>query len=122
MRKLLFVLFVLVFASPVFGLTLGCIDSSMINPGTLIEHIETNDPMLKSAAFRYGEEIKAVVAVISYNTYFRRFEYDSIRYLRDDKLHYVTWDINKNQYGHTEAPYELKASWIKQLKKYVDGV
>ena len=88
----------------------------------MIEYIPSDNPYVRSAAFSYGETIKVVIAVVSFNPIFRRWEYETLRYLKEGELHYVTWDIDTSAYTHTEIPIENKEFWIKQLKKYVDGM
>ncbi len=122
MKKLLVVLFVLFFVSPVSGRMLGHIETAFFGKSNMIEYIDTKVEGERSAAFRYTEEIRVVLAVVSFNTYLRRVEYESVRYLKDGVLHYVVWSVDSNKYVLTEAPIDLKDFWIKQLKKYVDGL
>ncbi len=87
----------------------------------LIERIENTGP-IRSAAFRYSEEIKVVIIVIKYCLFHKAFEFQSVRYLKNGKLHYYLFNLEPKVYVLTEAPIDLKDFWIKQLKKYVDGL
>jgi len=121
MKKLLVFLFILLFSAPAFGVTIGDIDVSLLTGETMIETIKVLKPEY-SAAFRYSQEIPVVIGVVIFNTYLRRFEYISIRYLKEGELHYYAWNPQLVAYVPTEIPRELKAFWIKQLKKYTDGI
>ncbi len=125
MRNLSVVLFVLLFAAPALAITIGDIDMSLIRHDALIQGVAVEgdtEGMMRSAAFRYSSDIKVVIAVVSLNLYVRRWEYESVRYLKDGRLWYWTWDAESKTYVETEVIGQMKKAWTTQLKKFVDGI
>ena len=122
MKNLLIIMLVLLFAVPVSAMVIGDIETSSLGPNTLIEQIVDEGPE-RISAFSYSDEIKVVIAVVSFSMYIApHWEFETVRYLKDGNLHYYAWNAELKEYVLTEAPADLKGSWILQLKEYAGGI
>ena len=119
MKKLFIILFVLLFSVPASAMMIGDIETTNLTANKRIEFIDKEGPN-QSAAFRYSDEIKIVIMEVFLCLYHRRFELDSLRYLKDGKLYYYSFDSKTKGYIYTRVSANMKEYWIKQLKKYAD--
>ena len=124
MKKLLITILIVlsfVFAAKTSARMIGDIETLNLTPDTRIEFIDNDEPE-QSVAFRYSDVIKVVIMDASFCPIHRIFELDSLRYLKDGKLHYYAFNTETRGYVLTEASADVKEYWIRQLKEYMGGI